>query len=200
MIPLTILRATHYVRMPWKNGGGSTEEITRDTATEAPLEGFGWRVSIADISESGAFSSFAGYQRIITVLQGEGMRLRVDGKDSRPLMPFDAFAFKGDSVVESELLGGQIRDFNLIYSPQRFHARLQWFDGALPVNLFTTAATLLVFSACDDLQVRISGHEAQTLGIYDCVQVEAQGELLKVSLTGRCCMIELQAIAAAGHP
>ena len=101
---LKILRAVNYPRMPWKNGGGSTEEITRDGSGGAALDGFGWRLSIADIAESGGFSRFAGYQRIITVLQGDGMVLRVDGRDSRALQPFDAFAFEGDSEVCCELL------------------------------------------------------------------------------------------------
>ncbi len=30
MNELNVLRAVDYPRMPWKNGGGSTEEITRD--------------------------------------------------------------------------------------------------------------------------------------------------------------------------
>ena len=54
------------------------------------LDGFGWRLSIADIEASGGFSVFAGYQRIITVLQGAGMHLQVDGEQSRALLPFDA--------------------------------------------------------------------------------------------------------------
>ena len=32
MKELKVLRAEGYPRMPWKNGGGSTEEITRDAA------------------------------------------------------------------------------------------------------------------------------------------------------------------------
>lgn len=192
MSTLKVLRATGYPRMPWKNGGGSTEEITRDEAG-ATLDGFGWRVSIADISTSGDFSRFAGYQRIITVLQGDGMVLQVEGKDSRALLPFDAFAFSGDSAVSSTLLGGAIRDFNLIYSPLRFRARLQWYDGIVPVSVFTCADTVLVFSGCDDLQARIAGHGAQTLGIYDCLQLECAGVLTKMGLAGRCCVIELTA-------
>lgn len=53
MSQLKVLRAADYPRMPWKNGGGSTEEITRDTGIG--LDGFGWRLSIADIGESGGF-------------------------------------------------------------------------------------------------------------------------------------------------
>lgn len=104
MSQLQLLRAHDYPRMPWKNGGGFTEEITRDAGDS--LDGFGWRLSIADIEESGGFSTFTGYQRIITVLQGDGMRLLVDGQATRPLLPFDAFAFSGESQVSCKLLGG----------------------------------------------------------------------------------------------
>jgi environmental stress-induced protein Ves len=101
MSDVKVLRAKDYPRMPWKNGGGSTEEITRDAG--AGLDGFGWRLSIADIAESGGFSSFAGYQRVITVLQGDGMTLCVDGDDTRSLLPLDPFAFSGESQVSCTL-------------------------------------------------------------------------------------------------
>jgi hypothetical protein len=93
MSAVTVLRAADYPRMPWKNGGGSTEEITRDAGEG--LEGFGWRLSIADIGESGGFSTFEGYQRVITVLQGAGMVLQVDGEEHAALLPFDAVRLQG---------------------------------------------------------------------------------------------------------
>jgi environmental stress-induced protein Ves len=192
MSRLEILRAARYPRMPWKNGGGSTEEISRDSGTG--LDGFGWRVSIADIGESGGFSSFPGYQRVITVLQGDGMTLTIDGKPGRALLPYDALAFSGDSQVHCELLGGGIRDFNLIYSPARYQARVQWLDGVVPATLFTSARTLLLFSACDDLQVRAAGHPAESLGIYDSLQIDNPCGLLKLHLAGRGCLIELSPI------
>lgn len=186
MSQLQLLRARDYPRMPWKNGGGSTEEITRDAGVG--LDGFGWRLSIADIEASGGFSSFTGYQRIITVLQGDGMRLSVDGHESRPLLPFDAFAFSGESQVACTLQGGPIRDFNLIYAPNRYRARLQWFmEGA---RLFSSAETVLVFSAEVDLRVGIQG-QASVLGLYDCLQLSGNAGLLEVEVSGRCCVIEL---------
>lgn len=190
MSALQVLRAGDYLRMPWKNGGGSTEEITRDAGTG--LEGFGWRLSIADIEASGGFSSFAGYQRIITVLQGDGMRLTVDGHDSRPLVPFDAFAFSGESRVGCALLGGPIRDFNLIYAPDRYRARLQWFNGG--TRLFSAAGALMVFSAQTDLPVTISGQPPVSLGRYDCLRLSGNERLLEVDVVGRCCVIELTEI------
>lgn len=191
MSQLQWLRAKDYPRMPWKNGGGFTEEITRDVGDG--LEGFGWRLSIADIEASGGFSTFAGYQRIITVLQGDGMRLTVDGQPGRPLVPFDAYAFSGESQVNCSLLGGAIRDFNLIYAPLRYRARLQWYHGGS--RLFSAASTVLVFSAQAQLQVSIDGQLQSALGLYDCLQLSGNDRLLEVEVLGRCCVIELTALS-----
>ncbi|NIE76011.1 HutD family protein [Pantoea sp. Tr-811] len=188
MTQLQVLRAQDYPRMPWKNGGGFTEEITRDDGEG--LDGFGWRLSIADIEESGGFSVFAGYQRIISVLQGDGMRLLVDGQLSRPLLAFDAFAFSGQSQVSCNLLGGAIRDFNLIYAPQRYRARLQWFDGSS--RLYSSASTVLLFAASGQVEVAVAG-EGHLLGRYDCLRLEGNDGLLELDVQGRVCLIELHA-------
>ena len=186
MSELTVLRAADYPRMPWKNGGGSTEEITRDAGEG--LDGFGWRLSIADIGESGSFSRFDGYQRVITVLQGAGMHLQVDGEQSRALLPFDAFAFKGDSEVSCRLIDGAIRDFNLIYAPQRYSARLQWLDGEQ--RFFSSAGTVLVFSVSELLEV-VVGEKSAQLGRYDCLQLDGNAGLVEISVNAGCCVIEL---------
>ena len=186
MSQLKVLRAKDYPRMPWKNGGGSTEEITRDAGTG--LDGFGWRLSIADIGESGGFSTFAGYERVITVLQGEGMTLTVDGQVTRSLLPLDPFAFSGECKVSCTLLGGPIRDFNLIYAPQRYSARLQWLSGEQ--RFFSSAGTVLVFSMSEQVEVSVDNN-AQQLGRHDCLQLEADVGLLDVAVNGLCCVIEL---------
>jgi environmental stress-induced protein Ves len=188
MSSFNVLRARDYPRMPWKNGGGSTEEITRDAGIG--LEGFGWRLSIADIGESGGFSTFAGYERIITVLQGDGMTLSVDGQVTRPLLPVEPFAFSGESRVSCTLLGGPIRDFNLIYAPKRYRARLQWLDGEQ--RFFSDAGTVLVFSVSDALEVKV-GNTAAQLGRHDCLQFDGNSGLLDISSNGACCVIELTA-------
>ena len=188
MSQIKVLRAVDYPRMPWKNGGGSTEEITRDAGTG--LDGFGWRLSIADIGESGGFSTFAGYERIITVLQGDGMTLRVDSQDTRPLLPLDPFAFSGESQVSCTLLGGAIRDFNLIYAPHRYNARLQWLDGEQ--RFFSSAGTVLVFSVGEALELQV-GNNTQQLGRHDCLQLDGNNGLLEVSSVGPCCVVELTA-------
>ncbi|SDG61748.1 hypothetical protein SAMN05216603_102499 [Pseudomonas benzenivorans] len=185
-------RAADYPRMPWKNGAGSTQEIARDQGEG--LDGFGWRLSIADIGESGGFSAFNGYQRIISVLEGDGMQLRVDDALSRPLLAFDPFAFAGASRVDCRLLGGPIRDFNLIYAPQRFRARLQWLRVKGELRLFSSASSLLLFAADAGLRASYAGTTAVVLGRHDCLQLETAGELAELLLQAPaavCCLIEL---------
>ncbi|MDF3843714.1 HutD family protein [Pseudomonas citronellolis] len=192
-----LLRAADYPCMPWKNGAGTTLEITRDSG--AGLAGFGWRLSIADVGESGGFSRFDGYQRIITVLEGAGMRLHVDGVDSRPLLALDPFAFSGDSQVECTLLDGAIRDFNLIYAPQRYDARLHWLRVDGEQRLFASSGTWLLFSAGEGLRASLDGHDCGVLGRHDCLRIEGNEGLAELLLESdgpvNCCLIELNARA-----
>ncbi|TWI55596.1 hypothetical protein IQ22_01522 [Pseudomonas duriflava] len=187
-----VLRCKQYPRMRWKNGAGTTLEIACDGGKG--LEGFGWRFSIADVGASGGFSAFTGYQRIITVLEGAGMVLAVDGKHSRPLRPLDPFAFSGGATVDCTLLDGPIRDFNLIYDPARFLARLQWLSVRDTVGFYTSAAVVLVLSLGEAVTVQADA-ESAVLNTQDCVLIKSTGGLKALSLASSdaapCCLVEL---------
>lgn len=193
MSQVQLHKAASYPRMPWKNGAGSTLEIARDAG--ADLGSFGWRLSIADVGADGGFSSFTGYQRIITVLEGQGMQLTVDGQLHAPLLALQPFAFSGDSLVDCQLLDGAIRDFNLIYAPERYHARLQWFAAGQAQQLFSSASILLLFSAADDLPVQLDGTDCGTLERFDCLQIERGAGLAQLQVAaagaGAYCLVEL---------
>ena len=100
---------------PWKNGGGVTREIVCQPPG-ASLEGFEWRVSIAHIASDGPFSAFPGVDRVITLLEGAGVRLQaMDGRfDHRLDSPLDPFAFDGEIPVTGTLLAGHCHDFNVM--------------------------------------------------------------------------------------
>lgn len=106
---------------PWKNGGGSTREIA-SWPPGAGFEGFDWRVSIARIAASGPFSTFAGVDRIITLLEGDGVRLHGQGLEHRLATPLAPFAFSGDARVDCTLLGGPSSDFNVMTRRGRLRA------------------------------------------------------------------------------
>ncbi|RUU10282.1 HutD family protein, partial [Mesorhizobium sp. M7A.T.Ca.TU.009.01.3.2] len=73
---MRILRAAEYRSMPWKNGGGVTTEIAV-SPSGAGLDDFDWRVSMARVELSGPFSQFAGIDRTLAVLEGEGIVLEI---------------------------------------------------------------------------------------------------------------------------
>ena len=104
--------------MPWKNGQGSTTEL----AVEPPgatLDDFLWRVSIAELRAPGPFSTFPGYDRIITQLDGPPMTLTHAGRRPVVLQPLVPHAFSGDDETDCDV-AGIAHDFNLIV--RRDHA------------------------------------------------------------------------------
>jgi environmental stress-induced protein Ves len=115
-MPFTLFTSTQLPTMPWKNGGG----VTREIACLPPGSGvqdFHWRLSIAEIAASGPFSAFAGVDRVITLLEGEGVHLHAaDGSVNHRLnLPLQPFAFSGDQALGCELLGdGPCQDFNVM--------------------------------------------------------------------------------------
>ena len=113
-----IVTPDHYRRMPWKNGGGLTEEIATHPE-DAALETFDWRVSIAAVERDGPFSRFAGVDRTITLIEGAGMRLSSNGCDVLLRAPFEPYTFDGGDVVDCTLLSGPIRDFNAMFRRER---------------------------------------------------------------------------------
>ncbi len=108
---------------PWKNGGGSTREIA-SWPPGAGFEAFDWRVSVASIAASGPFSTFAGVDRIITLLEGDGVRLHGDDLDHRLATPLAPFAFSGDTHIDCTLLGAACSDFNVMTRRGRLRAAL----------------------------------------------------------------------------
>lgn len=185
-----IYRAEGRVRVPWKNGVGTTQEVARadDGGTSRML----WRLSIADVIDDGPFSIFDGYQRIISVLEGNGMVLTVDGQRSRELLPYDPFAFDGAADTSCEVLGGPILDFNLIYSARDVSARMRWVALSGPQRITTDAETALVFNAGQETSVSIGGKSFQ-LRRYDCLRADQPaGEMVVTSASSApCAVIEL---------
>lgn len=133
-----IVSATEHRRMPWKNGGGATAEIAIGPPGASVAGGFDWRLSIASVASDGPFSSFAGYDRLITLLSGDGMVLRLDAREEHRLdRAFQPYAFAGERATTCRLLGGPCEDLNLMVARARLVHRAttlgpgaDWQDGS----------------------------------------------------------------------
>ena len=119
-----ILRAADHRRMPWKNGRGETVEIAV-WPEGAGLEDFGWRVSMAGVTEDGAFSIFAQVDRSLAVLTGDGIELQIQGMGlHRLLRDGPPLCFPADAPCAARLLGQPITDLNVMTRRGVFAHRL----------------------------------------------------------------------------
>ncbi|PJG44002.1 histidine uptake and utilization operon protein HutD [Acinetobacter tandoii] len=187
-----LLTPSDYRKMRWKNGAGYTLELARSAGDD--LAEFDWRISMADVTTSGAFSPFHGMQRILTVLEGEGLALQVDGK-SHILQTLQSLPFSGDSAVSCELLAGPIRDFNLIYQPERYAARYQWIVSHQASDFFSSADIVFIFnSSLEVLDIRVEGELfqlEQQHSLYLHSHQNVKHILFPSSTLRQCCLIEL---------
>jgi hypothetical protein len=101
-----------YISMPWRNGAGITREIAREPAQG---ESFAWRLSLASLQVSGPFSSYAGYERCVALVDGRGFHLHVAGAGAKTLAARGEHAlFAGAAEARCELLDGPCTDLSLM--------------------------------------------------------------------------------------
>ena len=91
------------------------------------MDSFGWRISVATIAQAGPFSAFAGVDRQITLLDGDGVHLHsADGQINHALdQRWKPFAFSGDVALDCTLLGGRSTDFNVMTRRGEWTATVQ---------------------------------------------------------------------------
>src|SRR5262249_20763179 len=127
---MALVRASELTAVPWKNGGG----VTREVAAHPPQAGFDvfdWRVSVADVAQSGPFSRFAGIDRTLVLLEGAGMRLVEESGATHVLAePLAVARFAGEVGIDASLVRGPTRDFNLMLRRARASATLEVWRGA----------------------------------------------------------------------
>ena len=121
---MKIIRGTDCRTTAWKNGGGATTEIAV-APPGASLDDFDWRISTARVGSDGPFSEFAGIDRTLAVVEGDGLALSVG--DTAPVVLdgiSEPMRFPGDTPTLARLLAGEIVDLNVMTRRGRFAHRL----------------------------------------------------------------------------
>jgi len=111
-VVLSLKREHEHERRPWLNGGGATAELVSLPPGVGPGADFAWRLSMAEIAESGPFSRFEGVDRLIVLVDGPPMVLRFPDRDQL-LQRFEPFGFDGEDDVVCEV-AGPCRDLNVM--------------------------------------------------------------------------------------
>ena len=130
---MRLIRFADLKEAPWKNGGGTTTEIAV-FPEGAGFEDFEWRLSMAKVASDGPFSRFAGIDRTLTLIEGEGMRLAIEGRESVILTSeSEPLPFPGDVATQAWLVGGPIRDLNVMTRRGRWTHTVRRLGGETEV-------------------------------------------------------------------
>jgi uncharacterized protein len=192
------LTPADYRVMPWKNGLGTTAEIAVDPpATDGGLDGFTWRISIAEIGASGPFSRFPGYDRILVQIEGAPMTLSHAGGSHR-LRPLEAHAFAGDVDTYGTLEAPPARDFNVIVRRDRARAEVSVYTAAAGevVRVAGAATTHVVHLLVGEASIAVDG-ETSTLEAHETV-IATGAEALVITAASAGAVALVVAITSVG--
>ena len=180
-----VLRAIDYRRMRWKNGGGWTTELAAfpQSGGDAPAA-FDWRISIAEIESDGDFSTFAGCDRYIALLDGIGMQLTFDSAEAVRLEQRLRFThFSGEWKTHGKLISGPVRDFNVIVRRAACSADVLHRPLVGPMVFLPENATWFVHLAGGRADVKLAGG-VQELGAGESLLLTPDADAERVVLNG----------------
>jgi len=192
-----VLRAVEYRSMPWKNGGGVTTEIVVSPAA-AGLDDFDWRISMARVENGGPFSQFAGIDRTLAVLEGEGISLEIAGRPSvavgRTAAPL---SFPADVPTTAALIAGPITDLNVMTRRSRMKHTVERLVISAPLDIVIEADTTLILSL--DGEIKVAGASPARLGPLDTLSIERNAGKIRLEPAGITTLFLIRVDHVAGN-
>jgi environmental stress-induced protein Ves len=155
-----LIRLDDVAATPWRNGGGVTRELLAWPLGHGGVAAdWDWRLSVAEVTASGPFSRFDGVQRWFAVLQGEGVRLALDGIGIDLSARSAPFLFDGGAAVDCQLLAGATQDFNLMLRRGRGQATMQRVSGQLEAARMAAGTWVAAYNAGALAHLHLSGED-----------------------------------------
>jgi uncharacterized protein len=186
--------------VPWKNGGGVTTEIAAGPSRSDDQD-WSWRVSVADVGATGAFSAFPGIDRTIAVIEGGGMDLQFDNGRMVPLELNRPVDFDGGDAVTGILRDDAIRDFNVMVDRRSYSARLDIIQKSQTMTIsrrLSAGDVLLVHVLDGDCAVAWGGRD-DPLGRDETAIFEGVAEVsVSVFADARVAVATLKSVSTPG--
>jgi uncharacterized protein len=143
-------------QQPWRNGGGSTQELL---AWPAAAD-WALRISVARIDANGPFSAYPGIERWFAVVGGEGVVLRFAARRAMLSAGSEPMRFDGAAAPQCDLLDGPTQDLNLMVRSDAGRGGMalvaageDWVSTAAVRAVFTAAAATLRVDGSEPLEL-----------------------------------------------
>ena len=181
---ITIIDKSQFFTTPWKNGKGVTTELA--ISEGGTIDEFDWRLSIATVSENGAFSDFTGVERNLFLIAGNGIELHHElngiGKTDRLVNLLEHSSFFGSSKTTGTLVDGGIVDLNLMTKQGLYQTEVYAFveHQTLTPKLKVTAESLL-FIYAPDITEEQQKQSALRIDTNEGTADVARGHLIQVT-------------------
>lgn len=162
---IKIIPPNQFKKLPWKNGKGFTTELA--ISPKGTVDKFDWRISIATVTEDGAFSNFAGILRNLVLIEGNGLKLEHSqtGKESTSdylEQLLDFATFDGGSLTVSTLYDGAIKDLNIMADINKYQVEVQTYQENQRVSI-PEADLCFAYSLQDGLEILDEKRDSQTV-------------------------------------
>ncbi|MBL1102401.1 HutD family protein [Streptomyces sp. 205] len=138
-----LLPAADHATLTWKNGGGTTREIAH-FPSGAGMDDFIWRISLAEVRKDGPFSEFGQVDRILTMVDGAGMELTVDGHKRLIDTRYVPHALSGDAPTACRLLDGKVVNLNVMWRRGQAQVSVAIVRGCRALSVAVGAQSLVV--------------------------------------------------------
>lgn len=166
---MKLYRAHEHKRMPWKNGGGETVEIAVFPPGSS-VDDFDWRISMATVASDGPFSIFPGIDRTLSILDGAGVSLAMEGGQGVALHGASLpLSFAADIAVSATLADGPVTDLNVMTRRGRYRHSVERATGSFSASKEALSEMVLVLVTGDALAT--SGKQTVKLAALDAVEV-----------------------------
>ena len=187
---LTIFSPENYKTIPWKNGLGHTTELA--ISDGGTLDNFDWRLSIASVVNDGDFSNFAGYQRNLVLIKGNGLTLdHRNGDVDKLTQLLDIACFDGASKTHGALTNGAIKDFNIMTNQLSFSPKVNGYIEQQTVTVRLSAASIFfAYSLTEKMLVTTPQDNSCSVPVGHLIKLSAmnenqQDDQLTVKVTGK---------------
>lgn len=98
---MRIIPRAAFLEKPWRNGGGVSWEALADPGGD-------WSLNLAEIAKDGPFSDYAGFDRTLTVVRGDGLSLNGHALGAEP------YSFDGGAPMLARVSGAPVVVFNVL--------------------------------------------------------------------------------------
>ena len=187
---LTIFSPENYKTIPWKNGLGHTTELA--ISDGGTLDNFDWRLSIASVVNDGDFSNFAGYQRNLVLIKGNGLTLdHRNGDVDKLTQLLDIARFDGASKTHGALTNGAIKDFNIMTNQLSFSPKVNGYIEQQTVTVrLSPASIFFAYSLTEKMLVTTPQDNSCSVPVGHLIKLSAmnenqQDDQLTVKVTGK---------------